>query len=109
MGEMNWVRRYRTRLYLRNSLWIFPAVGIVSGWLAVAFLARFERSQGWELQIGKDNAMAVTAAVSGSMFNMVVVVCSALLLAIQLASAQLTPRIIVLTYRNLVRKILLAI
>jgi uncharacterized membrane protein len=106
---MTWVRQYHTRLYVRNSLWIFPAIGIVSGWITIALLARFERSLGWELQLGKDNALAVTSAVASSMFNLIVVACSALLLAIQLASAQLTPRIIVLTYRNSTRKILLAI
>ncbi|HKE59739.1 MAG TPA: DUF2254 domain-containing protein [Pyrinomonadaceae bacterium] len=106
---MNWLLRYRARIYFRNSMWIFPAIGIVLGWAVVPFLVRFELSMGWQLQIGRDNTLAVIGTIAATTINLVVVVSSALLLAVQLASAQLTPRIIVLIYRNTPRKILLAI
>ena len=106
---MTWVRRYRAKLYLKNSMWVLPALGIVLGWLTVASLAHFERTMGWELQISKDNALAVMGVVAASTFNLVVVVTSALLLAVQLASAQLTPRVMVFAFRSPVRKVLLAV
>ena len=43
--------------------------------------------------------------VAGSMFGLVVVSSSAILVAVQLASAQLTPRIILLVYRSRLRKL----
>jgi uncharacterized membrane protein len=106
---MNWRRRYRTQLYIRNSMWVFPAIGIVAGWVAVAFMARFERAMGWEIDISRETALTVMGTVAASMFSLLVVVSSALLLAVQLASAQLTPRIITLIYRNNARKLSVAV
>jgi uncharacterized membrane protein len=45
------------------------------------------------------------STIAGAMFTLVAVSSSAVLLAVQLASAQLTPRIIALIYRNKVRKL----
>jgi len=90
-------------------MWIFPAIGVVLGWAVVPFLVRFERSMGWEMQIGRDNALVVIGTIAATTINLVVVVSSALLLAVQLASAQLTPRMIMLIYRDTPRKILLAV
>ena len=42
--------------------------------------------------------------MASSMFTFIVFVCSALLIAVQLASAQLTPRIIALVFRDPVTK-----
>src|SRR5262249_39676957 len=50
----------------------------------------------WESNVHPDTARAVLGALASSMFTFVVFVCSALLVAVQLASAQLTPRIIAL-------------
>jgi uncharacterized membrane protein len=106
---MSWLRRYRIRLYLRNSIWVLPALSIVAGLVSVALLTRLDRALGWEAKIGLDTARAITGTVAGSMFSLLVLVCSALLVAVQLASAQLTPRIITFIYRNPFRKLGLAL
>lgn len=106
---MSWLLRYRIRLYLRNSLWVLPALSIVAGLVAVRLLMSFDRALGWELNIGLDTARTIIGTVSSSMFALMVLVCSAVLVAVQLASAQLTPRIIALIYRNPFRKLALAV
>ncbi len=97
------------RLYLRNSIWVLPALSIVAGLVSVALLTRVDRALGWEAKIGLDTARAITGTVAGSMFSLLVLVCSAVLVAVQLAAAQLTPRIITLIYRNPFRKLGLAL
>jgi uncharacterized membrane protein len=106
---MNWLQRYRIRLYLRNSIWVLPAFGIVAALLAVALLVRIDETFGWQLKMNPDTARSIMSTVAGSMFTLVVLVSSTVLVAVQLASAQLTPRIIALIYRNPFRKLALAL
>ena len=37
---MTWLQRYRLRYYVRNSMWIFPVVAMVSALLLVRLLPR---------------------------------------------------------------------
>ena len=97
---MNWRQRYHLRLYARNSLWILPAISIVAALVSVSLLTRFEQAIGSETVISPENVRTIMSLVAGSTFTLVVLVSSAVLLAIQLASAQLTPRIIAMVYRN---------
>lgn len=106
---MSWLTRYRLYLYLRYSMWIYPAVGILAGWAALALVIQIDRALGWQMNIGIDTARLIIGTVTGSMFSMMVVVTSAMLVAVQLASAQLTPRVITLLYRNRVKKLALAV
>ena len=101
---MNWLDRHRLKLYVRNSIWVFPVLNIAAGLVAVALLNRIDRALGWELNLGADNARTVLGTVAASMFTLVVVSSSAILVVVQLASAQLTPRIITLVYRSRIRK-----
>ena len=106
---MSWLTRYRLHLYFRYSMWIYPAIGILAGWVALALVTQIDRALGWQMNIGIDTARLIIGTVTGSMFSMMVVVTSAMLVAVQLASAQLTPRVITLLYRNRVRKLVLAV
>lgn len=106
---MSWLTRYRIRLYVRNSIWLFPALSIVAGLVSVALISRVDKAFGWESGVSLDTARAIVGTVAASMFTLLVLVCSAVLVAVQLASAQLTPRIIALIYRNPFRKIALAV
>lgn len=106
---MSWLTRYRAHLYFRYSMWIYPALGILAGWGALAVMTRIDRAMDWQMSISVDTARLVAGTVTGSMFSLVVMVSSALLVVVQLASAQLTPRIIVLLYKNTIRKLALAI
>ena len=104
-SPMSWLDRYRLKLYIRNSIWIYPVVSIFAALLAVNLLSRIDRSLGWHLNIGIDTARLVMGTIAGSMLSLVAISSSAVLLAVQLGSAQLTPRIIVLIYRSGVRKL----
>ena len=106
---MTWLTRFRLRLYIRNSIWIFPVLSIVLALIVVAVLNRIERAFGLTMEINPETARTVIGTVAASMFTLVVIGSSAVLLAVQLASAQLTPRIIVFIYRNRIRKFLLTL
>jgi uncharacterized membrane protein len=81
---------------------IFVALGTVN------LLNRLERAMGLEADLSRDTGLAVMSTIASSTFTLVVVVSSATLVAVQLASAQLTPRIISLVYRDTVRKLTLS-
>ncbi len=101
---MSWLDRHRLKLYVRNSIWIFPVVSILAALVAVSLLNGIDRALGWKINIGADTARTVIGTVAASMFTLVVVSSSAVLVAVQLASAQLTPRIIAFVYRSRIRK-----
>ena len=106
---MSWLDRYRFKLYVRNSIWMFPALSIVVGLIVVTLLHQVERTMGWELNISPETARMIMGTVAASMFTLVIVGSSAVLLVVQLASAQLTPRIITLVYRNNLGKLSLSV
>ncbi len=106
---MSWVRRYQLRLYIRNAIWILPALSVPVALVVAAQLVRFERSIDSQLLLSPETGRVVMSMVAASMFTLLVLVCSAVLVTVQLASAQLTPRVITLIYRNPYRKLALAL
>jgi uncharacterized membrane protein len=102
---MRWRARHRFKLYFTNSIWILPVLSIFAGLLMVVVVNQLDRALGWQLQLKPDTARTVMGTVAASMFTLVVVASSAVLVAVQLGSAQLTPRIILLVYRSQVRKL----
>jgi uncharacterized membrane protein len=105
---MNWLERYRLKLYIHNSIWIFPSLSIIVALLVAALLTRIESAFGWRMNLSQETARVVMSTVAASLFTLVVVGSSAVLLVVQLASAQLTPRVIALVYRNTARKLCLS-
>src|ERR1044072_5400410 len=101
---MNWLLRYRIKLYINNSIWLFPVVSIAVALVAAKFMTQYENALGWHTNISPETARLVMSTIAASLFSLVVVASSALLIAVQLASAQLTPRIITLIYRSRIRK-----
>jgi uncharacterized membrane protein len=97
---MTWLRRYRLRHYFTNSIWILPMLSMAASLVLVPLLHSVEEAWGWESAINPDTARAVLGTMAASMFTFIVFVCSALLVAVQLASAQLTPRIIAIVFRD---------
>jgi uncharacterized membrane protein len=106
---MSWIKRYRLRLYFHNSIWILPALSIPVALITVSLLIRYERAVDSHINMSIETARAIMGTVAASTFTMVVLVASAVLVAIQLASAQLTPRIIALIYREPYRKVAFSI
>src|SRR6516225_8657570 len=107
--EMTWLQRYRVRLYLRNSIWVWPVVTMVAAIIAVRTLHLIEGAIGSEANVNPETARAVLGALAGAMFTFIVFVCSSLLLVVQLASAQLTPRVIGTMFRDPVIKLTLVV
>ncbi len=97
---MTWLQRYRVRNYVRNSIWIGPLLSMVTALVAVFFLHGIEEEMGEQSGFTPSSAQAVLGTMAASMFTFMVFVSSALLIAVQLASSQLTPRIIALFFRS---------
>jgi uncharacterized membrane protein len=106
---MSWLTRQRVQLYLRNSMWLMPSISIVIALVFVRILHRIEVAFDLHAKFGRDIGIAVLGTIAGSTFTLVVVFASAILVAVQLASAQLTPRIISLVYRTGIRKFSLSL
>lgn len=102
---MTWLQRYRVRHYIRNSIWLLPVAGMAVGMLVVRLLHWLESAMGWESEFQPEGARAVLGTLAASIFTLVVFVSSALLVVLQLASAQLSPRIIGIVFRNPVTKL----
>src|SRR5262249_24001707 len=101
---MTWLQRYRVLHYIRNSIWIGPLLSMVAAIVSVYLLHGFEEEMGWQSSINPSTAQAVLGTMASSMFTFMVFVSSALLIAVQLASSQLTPRIIALFFRAPITK-----
>jgi uncharacterized membrane protein len=104
---MSWLQRYRLNSLLRNSVWLPPLLGMVAALVLHRFTRGVDLSLGLRAGFGPDGARALLGALSSSMLTFIVFVFSILLVAVQLASAQLTPRIIAVVYRNRVLKLAL--
>jgi uncharacterized membrane protein len=76
---------------------------------AVHTLHAIEQAMGWQANVNPETARGVLGALAGAMFTFIVFVCSSLLLVVQLASAQLTPRVIGTMFRDRVIKVTLAV
>jgi len=98
---MTWLHRYRLRNYRKYSLWLIPFAGILTALLLGELV--FDLDKRLVLRAAADPGAAkdVLVAMATSMFTLIVFVSSSLLLAIQLASAQLTPRVIWLVFQDL--------
>lgn len=95
---MTWLRRYRVQHYMRNSLWIWPVLSMGAALLAVQVAHWIEQALGWKSDLLPETARTVLGTMASAMFTFVVFVSSALLVAVQLASSQLTPRIIAIVF-----------
>jgi uncharacterized membrane protein len=101
---MTWLTRYQIRHYVQNSIWIFPVLSTVAAIVAVHLLHWLEKDLGWVAPIDPDTVRAVLGTLASALFTTIVFVCSALLVAVQLASASLTPRIIAIVFKDPVTK-----
>jgi uncharacterized membrane protein len=106
---MTWLRRYRVRHFLASSLWIFPALSMVAAIGAFRLLHWVEREAGWVSAVDPETARVVLGTMASALFTAIVFICSALLVAVQLASAQLTPRIIGIVFRDPIAKLALTL
>jgi uncharacterized membrane protein len=97
---MTWLQRHRARRYVADSIWIFPVLGMTAGLGAVRLLNGVDAALGWRSSFQPEAARSVLSALASTIFTQIVFVSSALLVAVQLASGQLTPRIIAVVFKD---------
>ncbi len=98
---LTWLQRHRLRRLLRASLWITPAACMAAALAVAPLIRRLDEATRWSLfGFGPAGARALTAAFVSTTFTCIVFVFTILLVAVQIASAQLTPRIIARAFAN---------
>jgi uncharacterized membrane protein len=96
---MRWIQRYRISTFLRSTSWLVPLGSLALAVALLPILRRIDQAAGWTLfGFGLDGARALLAMLAASMLSLLVFVLSALLIAVQVASAQLTSRLIASTF-----------
>ena len=96
---MTWLQRYRLRSFLKNSVWLPPFLGLLAALVANRIMQSVDRLPWWQPRVGVEGSRILLTTLASSLLTFIVFVFSILLLAVQLASAQLTPRIIAHFYR----------
>src|SRR5262245_10157277 len=92
---MRWIQRHRITTFLQSALWLVPIASVLLALLLVPLLRRIDQATGWTvLGFGLEGARALLALLAAAMLSLLVFVLSAILIAAQVASAQLTPRVI---------------
>ena len=95
---MNWKQRYKVRSYLRSSLWIIAVLAGMAERVFRAIVEAVEARTHWAwVDLGIDGAKALASTVITLSLSFVVFTFGSLLVAIQVASGQYTPRIIATT------------
>ena len=95
---MSWKLRNRIRSYLRSSLWIIPVFAGMAERIFRAIVQVIEAHTGWAwFDLGIDGARALCNTVITLSLSFVVFTFGSLLVAIQVASGQYTPRVIATT------------
>ena len=96
---MGWNRWYTARSYVRTSLWIVPLLALVLEQITIRIVASIDYRVDWVPMIG-----ATVEATLGAMDTVITLTISfivftfgSMLVAIQVAGGQLTPRIIATT------------
>jgi uncharacterized membrane protein len=97
---VSWIQRYNLRHYVRNSIWVLPVFGMAAALVSVRSLHWIEQRAGLRFGFEPSAALAMFGTLAGSMLTFIIFLSSSLLLVVQLASAQLSPRIIGLVFRD---------
>ena len=94
-NTLAWNRLYRGTRYIRSALWFVPFVAIVVVVAITPFVRRLDTWLGWKLLgLDLDGVRALYQTIITLTLSFVVFTFGSLLVAIQVASGQLTPRII---------------
>src|SRR5262245_60221177 len=109
MTVMTWQQRHRLRNFLRASLWPIPLVFMIAAPFVARLTLWIDDSTGWTLDVNVDSARAVIATIEGALLSFIVFIFSFLLVAVQLASAQFSPRVIARMFRDPVTKFALGV
>ena len=97
-ARLGWNRAYRSLSYLRSALWVIPIVAVVLALAFVRAIQLLDHYVTWDLTgLGVEGARTLFQTIVTLTLTFVVFTFGSLLVAIQIASGQLTPRIIATT------------
>lgn len=95
---VNWNRFYGALSYLRSTLWVVPLVAVGAALLFIRLLTALDRWIAWDLTtLSVEGSKAMFQTVTTLTLSFLVFTFGSLLVAIQIAGGQLTPRIIATT------------
>src|SRR5258708_7231644 len=95
---MTWNLPYQAKSYIRNALWIIPLAAVLLEQLIWWVVHVLDARLGWNgLRLGVKGAAALFNSVTTLSLSFTVFTFGSLLVAIQIASGQYTPRIIATT------------
>ena len=95
---MNWKQSNRIASYFRSSLWIIPIAALILEQIFTLIVRQVDSRLSWSgLNLGIEGARALCNAVVNLTLSFTVFTFASLLVAIQVASGQYTPRIIATT------------
>lgn len=103
---MYWKQSYYLKDQFKSSLWLVPLIAIPFALVATRILGRVDTWLGWRfLDFGTSGAESMLDTIITATLSFVVFTFGSLLVALQVASGQLTPRIIatILVRNNVVR------
>ena len=103
---MGWKHLFHLRDYVKSSLWLVPFIAIPVELAATRILHRLDHWLGWTfLDLGVSGAQGMLNAIITATLSFIVFTFGSLLVALQIASGQMTPRIIatILVRDNVVR------
>ena len=96
--RLTWSRLYRVTSYARSALWIVPFVAILLVLILGPVIRALDDALGWDVTgLGVNGAEALYQTVITLTLSFLVFTFGSLLVAIQIAGGQLTPRIIATT------------
>lgn len=99
MRTVRWSDRYTAWSYLRSSMWVVPLGGYLASMILIRILGQLDGWLGWTWNwtLTPEAVRTGLQVFIGAMLSFIVFTFGSLLVAIQVASAQLTPRIIATT------------
>ena len=96
---MRWNQLYALRSYLRSSLWIVPFISLLLYILVIRLVYAVDREVAWQPPVawGDLGTRSILETIITLMLTFIVFTFGSLLVAIQVAGGQLTPRIVATT------------
>jgi uncharacterized membrane protein len=102
---MFWLQRKRFRAFLRNSLWVVPVASMLGAVFCAPLIRRLDSNLHFRFfGFGVQGARAVVGMIAAAMLSFIVFFFSVLLLTVQIASVNLSPRIISRPFKSTVLK-----
>jgi uncharacterized membrane protein len=94
---MTWEQRYRLSQFMRTSLVLWATLSLGAALVCAPAMRWVDRETNWVIfGYSTEGARVILSTLAGSMLTFIVFLLSATLIVVQLASAQLTPRVIAL-------------